>query len=314
MTSELRLTLVNPAGVLNMNVPVPPPVHVAGSNTMSTLTPPVVLCSVPVAFAFWLTTTLPESSVVGAIVTVACATADHDITINTSENPSQRFAVIQLLGLSRFVHRTPTGCRTSAYRAGMSNDGNAPTVPDTQAPTHGPSTPGMPKPPDSRYALRALIGRGGMGEVWLAHDLRIDRDIAVKLMPGDATNNPDAVSRFLREARVQGRLEHPAVVPVHALGGADTAPFFASKRLIGTTLADVINQPDHDKWPRRTLLARFIDVCLAVEFAHQRGVIHRDLKPANIMLGDFGETYVLDWGLARIGDTVDSGVIRASDL
>ena len=196
----------------------------------------------------------------------------------------------------------------------MTDEGNAPTIPDTQAPTHGPSSPGIPRAPDTRYALRALLGKGGMGEVWLAHDLRVDREIAVKLMRGGGSSDPEAVARFLREARVQGRLEHPSVVPVHDLGGGDTSPFFAMKRLTGTTLHDVIAMRDEDRWPRRTLLARFVDVCLAIEFAHRRGVIHRDLKPANIMLGDFGETYVLDWGLARILDDVDSGVIRNSDL
>jgi serine/threonine-protein kinase len=151
-----------------------------------------------------------------------------------------------------------------------------------------------------------------MGEVWLAHDSRIDRDIAIKLMRG--TSDPDSAARFLREARVQGRLEHPSVVPVHDLGTEPGAPFFAMKRLTGTTLADVLANRDQIKWPRRTLLARFVDICLAVEFAHLRGVIHRDLKPANIMLGDFGEAYVLDWGLARIaGESGDDGIVRPSD-
>jgi serine/threonine-protein kinase len=138
-----------------------------------------------------------------------------------------------------------------------------------------------------------------MGEVWLAHDVRIDRDIAIKMMRGHA--DADAVARFLREARVQGRLEHPAVVPVHDLGPDEREPFFAMKRLSGRTLHDVIVARDAE-WTRRKLLARFIDVCLAIEFAHQRGVIHRDLKPANIMVGEYGETYVLDWGLARIAE------------
>ncbi len=196
----------------------------------------------------------------------------------------------------------------------MTDDGNAPTIPETQAPMGGPTTPGIPKPPDSRYALRALLGKGGMGEVWLAHDLRVDRDIAVKLMRGTSHSDPDAVARFLREARVQGRLEHPSVVPVHDLGGVDSTPFFAMKRLTGTTLAEVIAIRDQEKWPRRVLLARFVDVCLAIEFAHKGGVIHRDLKPANLMLGDYGETYVLDWGLARIAADNDSGAIHNSDL
>ena len=196
----------------------------------------------------------------------------------------------------------------------MTDDGNAPTIPDTQAPTHGGSTAGTPRPPDSRYALRSMLGRGGMGEVWLAHDVRVDRDIAIKLMRGGGSTDPDAIARFLREAKVQGRLEHPSVVPVHDLGGEEGAPYFAMKRLSGTTLADVIAAQDEVKWPRRTLLARFNDVCLAIEFAHERGVIHRDLKPANLMLGDFGEAYVLDWGLARVQGGAEADPIHASDL
>jgi len=154
-----------------------------------------------------------------------------------------------------------------------------------------------------------------MGEVWLAHDQRVDREIAVKLMRA-GTDDAEQVARFLREARVQGRLEHPNIVPVHDLAGADAAaPFFAMKRLAGTTLAEVLAGRDRAKWTRRTLLARFVDVCVAVEFANQRGVVHRDLKPANIMLGDYGEAYVLDWGIARLtGDTDAPGAIRQADL
>ena len=197
----------------------------------------------------------------------------------------------------------------------MTDDANAPTVPDTQAPTHGAASGGTPpKAPDPRYAFKKQLGQGGMGEVWLAHDSRVDRDIAIKVMRGGG-NDPDLVARFLREARVQGRLEHPSVVPVHDLGGgADGAPFFAMKRLTGTTLLDVIVARDEGKWPKRTLLARFADICLAVEFAHRAGVVHRDLKPANIMLGDFGEAYVLDWGLARLTGDAEGPVIRQSDL
>jgi serine/threonine-protein kinase len=191
------------------------------------------------------------------------------------------------------------------YSRAMTNDGNAPTVPDT---SYRPSSGSLVKPPD-RYVMRTLLGRGGMGEVWLARDVRIDRDIAIKLMRRDRSGSEDAVARFLREARVQGRLEHPSIVPVHDLGEHD-APYFAMKRLTGTTLLDALSDPA--KWSRRALLARLVDVCLAVEFAHQRGVIHRDLKPANIMLGDYGETYVLDWGLARIAGEAEG--IETRDL
>jgi serine/threonine-protein kinase len=157
-----------------------------------------------------------------------------------------------------------------------------------------------------RYEVGPLLGKGGMGEVRLARDLRIDREVAVKLMRG-AHRDESTLGRFFREARVQGVLEHPAVVPVHDLGiDREGNPYFVMKRLSGTTLHDVIAKPSEDRWPRRTVLARLVDVCLAIEFAHTRGVIHRDIKPANIMLGDFGEAYVLDWGLARISDEGDS--------
>ncbi len=194
----------------------------------------------------------------------------------------------------------------------MTDEGNAPTISDTLAASGALTAATGARAPDPRYVMQSLLGRGGMGEVWLASDQRIDRDVAIKMMRA-GTGSPDAVARFLREARVQGRLEHPSVVPVHDLGGADTSPYFAMKRLSGTTLAEVITTGDRATWSRRTLLARFVDVCLAIEFAHQRGVVHRDLKPANIMLGDFGEAYVLDWGLARVDGDAESPVVRASD-
>ncbi|MDB4956708.1 MAG: Serine/threonine protein kinase PrkC, regulator of stationary phase [Myxococcales bacterium] len=200
----------------------------------------------------------------------------------------------------------------------MNDDGNAPTIPETAHPSAASIDRPAPRPPDDRYVLRTMLGKGGMGEVWLARDVRIDRDIAIKMMRSDGPRDPEAVARFLREARVQGRLEHPAIVPVHDLGGEQDEPYFAMKRLTGTTLADVLaaraRGQGEERWSRRALLARLADICLAIELAHQRGVLHRDLKPANIMLGDFGETYVLDWGLARIADVAELGMIRTSDL
>jgi eukaryotic-like serine/threonine-protein kinase len=188
----------------------------------------------------------------------------------------------------------------------MTDDANAPTALDS-GPGPGLTPTVAPPSPDPRYEIRRLLGRGGMGEVWLAYDQRVDREIAIKLMRRGVGSDADAITRFVREARVQGQLEHPSVVPVHDVGG-EPAPYLAMKRLTGTTLADVLAAGDHERWPRRTLLARFVDVCLAVEFAHRRGVIHRDLKPANIMLGDFGEAYVLDWGLARVATASEPAV------
>jgi len=167
----------------------------------------------------------------------------------------------------------------------------------------GPTTGSTAKLP-ARYRLRGSLGAGGMGEVLLATDTQIDREVAIKRMLLDPTG--PAVARFLREAKVQGRLDHPAIVPVYELANdAEGRPFFVMKRLAGTTLADVLAHHTNDpRYTLQKLLRAFADVCLAVELAHSRNIIHRDLKPANIMLGDFGEVYVLDWGIARVlGET-----------
>jgi len=160
---------------------------------------------------------------------------------------------------------------------------------------------------DARYHALGALGRGGMGEVRLCNDERIGRKVAVKVMRTGAGTDADRCARFLREARVQGQLEHPAIVPVYDLGiGPDGEPYFTMKRLSGLTLAQILEaqvRGDEElvaRYSRRKLLTEFSNVCLAIECAHTRGVLHRDLKPSNIMLGDFGEVYVLDWGVAKI--------------
>jgi len=172
-----------------------------------------------------------------------------------------------------------------------------PTLADTaiQGATD-PDTAGGGHARPSGYALGAVIGRGGMGEVVLAHDPRIGRDVALKRLRG-ADTSPEAVDRFLREAKIQARLDHPAIVPVHELGHDEQGrPYFTMKRLAGVTFAERIAAGG----ALQPLLRAIVDVCLAVELAHTRGVVHRDLKPQNIMVGDYGEVYVLDWGLARV--------------
>ncbi len=158
-----------------------------------------------------------------------------------------------------------------------------------------------------RYSTISTLGEGGMGEVRLCTDARIGRDVAMKFIRLDHHTRADYRTRFLREVRIQGQLEHPSIVPVYDLGiGADGATYFTMKRVRGLTLADILDrlrvkdQLTIAQYSQRKLLAAFQSVCLALEFAHARGVIHRDLKPANVMLGDFGEVYVLDWGIAKI--------------
>jgi serine/threonine-protein kinase len=157
----------------------------------------------------------------------------------------------------------------------------------------------------SRYRLGEQLGRGGMGEVLLAHDEVIGREVAVKRIRSEEPT-AEELARFLREARLQGRLEHPAVVPVHDLAFDDAGkPYFVMKRISGTAMSKLLELlrragPEEADTLRRRLLRAFVDVCLAVELAHQKHIVHRDLKPANIMLGDYGEVYVLDWGIARL--------------
>ncbi len=160
-----------------------------------------------------------------------------------------------------------------------------------------------------RYHSRSVLGEGGMGEVRLCRDRRIGRDVAMKIIRPGSGSRSDLRLRFEREARVQGQLEHPAIVPVYDLGiGEDGAAFFTMKRLRGKTFEEIIatvregqeGASEAEQHTPRRLLTAFVQLSLAVAFAHSRGVLHRDLKPANLMLGDFGEVYVLDWGLAKL--------------
>ena len=163
-----------------------------------------------------------------------------------------------------------------------------------------------------RYRIGDTLGVGGMGEVRRCRDRRIGREVAMKVVRSDAAGLAWMRERFLREARIQGQLEHPCIVPVYDLGmGPDGATYFTMKRVRGATLEDVVDalragDPEAErKWSRRRLLSAFSTVCGAVDYAHSRGVVHRDLKPGNVMLGDFGEVYLLDWGLAKVTGEAD---------
>jgi eukaryotic-like serine/threonine-protein kinase len=164
----------------------------------------------------------------------------------------------------------------------------------------------------ARYLPTGVLGEGGMGIIGLCKDVRIGREVAMKMLLKEKLGSADARMRFEREARVQGQLEHPAIVPVYDLGvRPDGRPFFTMKRLHGETLAVIMDALQKGSttvaaaYPQRRLLGAFSRVCQAVAFANSRGVLHRDLKPSNIMLGDFGEVYLLDWGLAKLMDAED---------
>ncbi|MGE3805587.1 MAG: serine/threonine-protein kinase, partial [Gemmataceae bacterium] len=156
---------------------------------------------------------------------------------------------------------------------------------------------------NERYIVEGELARGGMGAVLRAVDCDIRREVAVKYLLDQS--DPKKKLRFVEEAQITGQLEHPNIVPIHELGvDAQKKLFFSMKMVRGKSLAQLIGEWRAD--PRKAdlslsrLLNIFNSVCNALAYAHSCGVIHRDLKPANIMVGDFGEVYVMDWGLAKV--------------
>lgn len=188
-----------------------------------------------------------------------------------------------------------------------------------------PSIPAEPRHArGSRYERTSLHASGGMGSVWLARDSRMDRDVALKeFFPRSPAAGPVSL-RFLREAKITGQLEHPGIVPVYELD-ADPAtgrPFYTMRFIRGRTLTEVAKEfhagrraGADDPLALVGLLTAFASACNTIAYAHSRGVIHRDLKGENIILGDFGEVMVVDWGLAkRLDGTVEVGADDPFDL
>ena len=171
----------------------------------------------------------------------------------------------------------------------------------------------------SRFRILRPHARGGLGQVSVARDEELHREVALKEIQERHADNPESRLRFLLEAEITGGLEHPGIVPVYGLGQyADGRPYYAMRFIRGDSLQEAVTRFHGDPERRvgqdkrldageravelRALLGRFIDVCNAIAYAHSRGVLHRDLKPGNIMLGQYGETLVVDWGLAKTQD------------
>jgi len=173
-----------------------------------------------------------------------------------------------------------------------------------------------------RYTVKKVHGRGGQARVLLAFDEHIGRDVAIKELltepgrdgsgsvPSSLRSTPGMV-RFLREARVTAQLEHPNIVPVHEVGRREDGTLYYTMRFVrGETLAKKLKSC-RGLSERLKLLGAFWDLCNAIAYAHSRGVVHRDIKPENVMVGEFGETVLLDWGIAKVKGQKD---IRARDL
>jgi serine/threonine protein kinase len=173
----------------------------------------------------------------------------------------------------------------------------------------------LPLRDGSRFRVRRFHAQGGLGTVSIADDQELQRSVAFKQIKPSQADNAHSRRRFLLEAEITGKLEHPGVVPVYGLVADDQGqPAYAMRFIQGETLADAM-RAFHDEVGRmddaasrreafasakfRQLLTRFVSFCNTIAFAHSRGIIHRDIKPANLMLGGYGESLVLDWGLAR---------------
>jgi tRNA A-37 threonylcarbamoyl transferase component Bud32 len=172
--------------------------------------------------------------------------------------------------------------------------------------------PPLPSPQVGRYEIEEEIARGGMGAVWQARDTTFQRTVALKVLLPSRQKRPELKQRFLEEAQVLGRLQHPGIPPVHDLGElADGRPFFAMKLIQGRTLGQLLRERSAPAQEMPRFLAIFEQVCQTVAYAHSRGVLHRDLKPSNVMVGSFGEVQVMDWGLAPRRDAGRDGAGHA---
>ncbi len=213
-------------------------------------------------------------------------------------------------GPTRPLSQRPEATANSAFH-------DLPTTPprtgDAQDNAPGPVSPrlGQTAAAVSRFHILRPHAKGGLGQVSVARDDELGREVALKEIQERHADDPASRARFLREAEVTGRLEHPGVVPVYGLGRhPDGRPFYAMRFIRGDSLKDAIKKfhqadaarrdPGERALALRQLLGRFTAVCNAVAYAHSRGVLHRDLKADNVMLGEYGETLVVDWGLAKV--------------
>ena len=171
-----------------------------------------------------------------------------------------------------------------------------------------PIVPVVPFSEGGEYGIHRILRvhqRGGMGRILIGYDQYLKREVAIKELHADVAEDESIVRRFIGEAEITAQLEHPGVIPIHRIGhigqGSGGLPYYTMKMIKGETLQDAI-KAYHRKPSKQELLnlvRRLVSVSKTIAFAHSKGVIHRDLKPANIMLGEHGETLVMDWGLAK---------------
>jgi len=158
-----------------------------------------------------------------------------------------------------------------------------------------------------KYEIKGELARGGVGVIHIAHDRGLMRTLVMKTLIESAKVSDYVLQKFVEEAQITAQLEHPNIVPVHDFGRLDDGSVYFTMKLIqGRTLKDILRKirkadpEDSEAYSRLRLLGIFQQVCNAIGFGHSRGVVHRDIKPSNVMIGEYGETLVLDWGVAKV--------------
>jgi serine/threonine-protein kinase len=223
-------------------------------------------------------------------------------------------SVAELSSVSWIKHGPSLARNPVAITADPSTTGVSPTM--TRAPA-----PVRPSLVAGRYDILRSHARGGLGEVFVARDRELGREVALKQIQPQFADDALSRARFVREAEITGGLEHPGVVPVHALGwDGHGRPYYAMRFIRGESLKEAVERfhavdrpesaPGQRSLELRRLVRQFLDVCNAIDYAHSRGVVHRDIKPSNIVVGMHGETLVVDWGLAKTLGRTDSGDVR----
>jgi tetratricopeptide (TPR) repeat protein len=163
------------------------------------------------------------------------------------------------------------------------------------------------------HPVLSLVGHGGMGIVFRGHDPELGRDVAIKVLKPRYASDPAIVARFTAEARISAQLQHPGIVPIHSIGVDERGePYFTMKLVEGRSLAALLADRVGPEDERQRLLDVFLKACHAAAFAHSRGIVHRDLKPSNVMVGDFGEVHLVDWGLAKVLRATEAGDSRVA--
>ncbi len=226
-------------------------------------------------------------------------------------DPEKSLAAVNQLDTSLDELHVLSDTDVQASLGHVSENKTLPDASNEQDPYHTVAFQGAKPGIAERYRILRPHAKGGLGQVSVALDQELHREVALKEIQNQYADNLENRARFLVEAEITGGLEHPGIVPVYGLGQyADGRPYYAMRFIRGDNLKEAVKRfhqaesgqrdPGKRMVAFRQLLGRFLDVCNAMAYAHARGVLHRDLKPGNIMLGQYGETLVVDWGLAKL--------------